>query len=530
VNNWICHFGFLMVAIAIMLLITFALFSRFAGASSDYINVIGYLVLPGVLLTGMLIVPGGMVLNYLYRRHGRRQGRETSLPRIDLNDRRTRVALSIFAVVSFFLVLPALAVSAYKGYTYTESTAFCANVCHAVMAPQATAHATSGHARVACAECHIGPGADWFVKSKLSGLRQVYAVWFDTYSRPIPPAIKHLRPARETCEHCHWPAKFFGPRYREYTHFSPDENNTARTVRMFLHVGGARDSAETIGGIHAHMVLAGQIEYIATDETLQEIPWVRYAPDDGPETVYRSDGLPAEAPRPDGLVRTVDCMDCHNRGAHHFKPPQVALDRALADGQIDPNLPHIKRHATRALTQSFSDRVTTEQSLRESLRTVYREEHPEVSRSRAAAIDDAADVLIAIYRRNFFPAMNENWSTYPENIGHLYSPGCFRCHDGRHVSSAGKAISPDCDACHTVLVPTPDDSRALRPGQFAHSMDLSLHRDLRCSQCHDGGRLLLCRDCHAEQMRRGEWTDGRFRWESTGTADDLPNDPDADAP
>jgi len=132
-----------LLLIAIMLLVTFTLFSLIIEAPTSYLNIIGFLVLPGILVAGMFIVPAGMAINYVWRVRGIKKGRMTSLPRIDLNDSRTRKAVLWFLAASIALALPALAVSSYEGYRYTESTAFCANVCHTVMEPQAVAHARS---------------------------------------------------------------------------------------------------------------------------------------------------------------------------------------------------------------------------------------------------------------------------------------------------------------------------------------------------------------------------------------------------
>ncbi len=92
----------------------------------------------------------------------------------------------------------------------------------------------TGHARVACVDCHIGPGASWFVQSKLSGLRQVLAVMSDDFSRPIPTPVENLRPARDTCEQCHWPEKFAGDRLVARQHFGYDREVTPYTNVLAL--------------------------------------------------------------------------------------------------------------------------------------------------------------------------------------------------------------------------------------------------------------------------------------------------------
>ncbi len=515
-NNPISAFGLFLVAFALLLMVTFALFSLMVQPSTPYFMVVGVLVLPGVFVLGLAIAPVGIIWTV---RRERRLGKGTPVPmRIDLNDARTRHAVGAFLAVTFFIVLPVLAVSGYEGYHYTETTGFCGKVCHSVMEPQATVHASSAHARVRCAECHIGGGASWFVRSKLSGTRQVFAVMFDSYSRPIPPAITELRPARETCEECHWPSRFFGWQYREVDHFVGDEHNTPRTVRMMLKTGGAAEEVGGEGGIHSHMMTSGTMSFVALDDRLQEIPWVRYARDDGRVTIYRSDGKPAGDPPPEGITRTMDCMDCHNRGAHHFRSPQRAVNVALAGGQLDQTLPYIKREAVAALVEPYPDVETALASIETRLLDFYQQRWVTVWAERPDAVREAIKQVQALYRANFFPAMKVNWRTYPENVGHMYAPGCFRCHDGLHVDDRGNAISADCTDCHVFL--TQIDGRAddFQVGQFEHPFDLVVHQNLRCSNCHSGGRHPRCDDCHSStdwQSNRGR---GQLRRAPTTTA------------
>jgi nitrate/TMAO reductase-like tetraheme cytochrome c subunit len=510
-NNPLSVLGLLCIGLSLTLLIAFTAFSAVSEEGNPYLDIIGYMVLPGVFVFGLVVVPIGAIWKRRWlRKHG--SDRVPRHVQIDLNDRPTRGAILIFLTATFFIVLPGLAVSGYEGYIYSESTEFCAKVCHTVMEPQGTAHADSAHARVSCAACHIGEGAGWFVKSKLSGTRQVLAVWRDSFHRPIPPAITELRPARETCEECHWPARFFGSQLRKVVHYAPDEQNTRRVVRMLLKTGGANEALGRVEGIHMHMLVSGRIEFVATDEHLQEIPWVRFEREDGTATVYRSDGQPHDAPPPAGTRRTIDCMDCHNRGAHHFLPPQRAVDQQLEAGRIDADLPWIKREAVAALVAGYGDDAAASDGIATALRSFYREQHPDVAQASADAIENAIASVQDVYRRSFFPAMKVTWETYPENIGHMISPGCFRCHDGLHVDPAGRPINSDCTVCHTFLNAVPGTPGQFREGRFEHSMSLQRHAELRCSQCHDGGRLQLCRDCHADLRGLDRWDDtGRLR-------------------
>ncbi|MFH0982759.1 MAG: NapC/NirT family cytochrome c, partial [Planctomycetota bacterium] len=501
-NNLLTVTGIFLAITGVLGLLTFGLFTLVTPVTNPYVDIVGYLVVPGILVVGLVLMPLGILFKS-WRLH-RRDPRERLtflFPHIDLADPSQRKAAKL-VVGGTFLLLPVVGVSSYHGYHYTDSAGFCAESCHAVMEPQATAYEHSAHARVRCAECHIGTGASWFVKSKLSGTRQVIATWRNTYPRPIPPAITELRPARETCEQCHWPKKFFGAQLAERVRFATDEKNTRREINMLLKTGGGDEATGRAEGIHMHMALSGRIEYIATDEKLQDIPWVRMIERDGTELIYRSDGKPSSDPRPAGQVRNLDCMDCHNRPAHKFLSPSEAVDLFLEVGQIDTTLPFIKREAVAALARPYRDVKNAETQMGAALSDFYGEHYPEIWKTRRASINLAIDKVREIYRRNFFPTMKVDWQTYPDNIGHKTSPGCFRCHEGRHVNQRGELISHACDICHTFLNPVAEEGKAeyIQRGEFIHSLKLDgPHATVRCDRCHTGGAAPepTCAGCHA---------------------------------
>jgi hypothetical protein len=270
-------------------------------------------------------------------------------------------------------------------------------------------------------------------------------------------------------------------------------------------------------GIHAHMAFAGRVEYVAVDEELQEIPWVKATDRDGKSTIYRSDGRAASAPPPAGQARSFDCMDCHNRSAHKFMSPQSAVNEALATGRIDTTLPFIKRQSVAALT---AGQATKDDALRDIGRHItdyYKEHHPQVWSARKASVDQAVEVVRNLYASNIFPAMRENWHTYPDNVGHLHSVGCFRCHTEDHVNAAGQSLSYNCNACHTFLndVTTAEGHTARIEGDFVHPIELNaLHGGVSCHQCHTGGPMPLehtCTGCHADQLAFLEGTTPAFQ-------------------
>lgn len=528
-NNLVTMVGMFLAAAAIILLAMFALYSIVTPTANPYVDVAGYLVVPGILVLGLIIIPLGILFKS-WRLHRRDPEQRLSFrfPRVDLNDPTQRRAAKLVAA-SGLVLMPVIAVSGYHGYHYTDSAGFCAKVCHTVMRPQATTYERSAHARVACAECHIGAGASWFVKSKLSGTRQVFATLQDSFPRPLPSAITELRPARETCEQCHWPKKFFGAQLKQIIYFAADETNTRREIDMLLKTGGGDETLGRAEGIHAHMALAGRIEYLATDEKLQDIPWVRFTNKAGDVLIYRSDGRPSSDPMPKGQLRQLDCMDCHNRPAHKFLSPMDAVDLFLDVGKIDTTLPCIKREAVKVLARAYPDTDTAMERIGAALSEFYQTTYPDVWRARLASVNQAIDGVREIYRQSMFPEMKVDWRTYPDNIGHKISPGCFRCHEGRHVNQYGEKISHACDICHSFLNPVEQEGgrRFVERGDFVHAIKLEgVHATLRCDKCHTGGTPLLttCDGCHTTQtaFRAGTLEDfQRFHISADSMADSV---------
>jgi formate-dependent nitrite reductase cytochrome c552 subunit len=343
-----------------------------------------------------------------------------------------------------------LGTASYKGVKYMDSTQFCGATCHTVMAPEYSAYANSPHSRIACVECHIGPGAPWFVRSKLSGVRQVFAVALATYSRPVPSPVKHLRPARETCEECHWPQKFHGDKFLVRSKYGDDQVSTPAVSVMVLKVGGSNASGQS--GIHGrHLDPRVRIRYTAVDAKRQVIPKVTVIEEGGKSVDYVSSELPS-APEDlaAGETREMDCLDCHNRPSHAFELPERAVDQAIAEGVLSRELPFAKKKAVELL-RGDPPRGNGAQRIAEVFSEYYRKEHPETYKRHRQQVEAGARHVAAIYSRNVFPEMKVSWGTYPNNIGHEDFLGCFRCHDDSHKAPDGRTITQDCFACHTLL-------------------------------------------------------------------------------
>lgn len=469
------------------------------GRANPYIGIFIYMIYPGVLLLGIFLVPIGSLLERWRRVKG---GALPPYPRIDLNDPKMRT-LFLFIVVSGIFLMGLISTVSYQAYHFTESVAFCGELCHSVMEPEYTAYQESPHARVTCAECHVGSGAGWYVRSKLAGAYQIYSVLFKKYPRPIPTPVHSLRPAQETCEQCHWPEKFFGAQLKVITRFGHDEKNSVRQIRSLLRTGGGSPTTGITSGIHWHMNIANEIFYGATDPKRQKIPWVRIKDSQGRVTEYfdQTAGLSPEE-RTKLEIRRMDCMDCHNRPSHIFRDPDSAVDTALLTGLIDSGLPYIKREAVRVLSQVYSDKEKAREGIATSLDSFYVTQYPKLYAAKREAIKKAIAEVQRIYQTNIFPEMIVDWRTHPDNIGHTLYPGCFRCHEGNHVSRDGKVIRKDCQLCHTIIgqettVPRPTEVAAAET--FNHPSPLrGKHVQLSCNECHWRGRGLVaeCATCH----------------------------------
>jgi hypothetical protein len=480
IRNWMGIAGAALATGSLFAVLCLIAFDFLKGFRRPYMGLLTYLIIPGFIWIGLLLMGLGL---WQDRHRRKRPAGPPSLLRIDLNNPRHRRNLSLAIGAGFIFVL-ATAFGSFRGYQVTESVRFCGALCHTVMKPEYTTYQNSPHARVRCTACHIGPGASWFVRSKISGLYQVYAVLTNSYPRPIPVPVENLRPARETCEECHWPEKFYGAVERAYTHFLPAKENPAWKILLLVKVGGANPTHGPVGGIHWHMVVDNRIEYVPADESRQSISWVRLTNrKTGRVTVYESKDNPLPTNQKNRAVRVLDCIDCHNRPTHIFYSPDQALDIALWLNRIDPSIPSIKVNAARTLVESAASSSQTQglQQIAEKLGKEY------AGYKDRQKIERAISETQNIFRNNFFPDVKTTWKARPDNIGHRIWPGCFRCHDGRHVSERGDSITHDCDACHTIL------AQGQEPEQTAVNLN-GLKFD------HPGGEIpegILCNDCHS---------------------------------
>jgi len=504
-------FGLLIVLLSAILIFAILLIELLGKTPHPYLGMFVFLVLPGIAAGGVFLFLIGMRWEAGRRRKNANLA-DLPYPKVDLNEPKQR-KLFVYTVVGGAFVVTLLSWAGYEGYEYTESVSFCGQTCHTPMAPEYTAYLDSAHARVRCVECHVGEGATHYVRSKLQGAHQLIAVITGEYSRPIATPIKNLRPARETCEKCHWPEKFFGAKLLQLPHYRYDDKNTPEQVTLVLKTGGGSKTHGESGGVHWHMMIENSVSFAATDAKLQDIPWVSSKHKDGSETTYVSRRAKLSKAQLDALPRhRMDCMDCHNRPAHGFPSPDGGIDQALFKGQISQTLPRIKRLLVEAMMEDYPDSATAHRAISDRLREHYQSNFPEVLKERKADIEQAIQVATRIYDRAVFPEMHVNWQTYPTNIGHRNWPGCFRCHDGQHVTADGVVLGNDCaGTCHTqpkrsaptaLGVVDPNANADWHPWQLpSKSLDIPAHQALLCSNCHRAGRgpISGCDGCHKNQ-------------------------------
>ncbi|MBI2618601.1 MAG: NapC/NirT family cytochrome c [Ignavibacteriales bacterium] len=486
--NLITLAGATIASVSFGLIVFLMVLELFAEEQKPYMGIIAFLILPGILLFGIALIIAGILREHRRERKGKPHG--LHLPHIDLNNPRHRTAFFYFSVGGI-LLLTFTAFGSFKAYEYTDSDAFCGEMCHKVMEPEYTAYQFSPHARVGCVKCHIGPGAGWFVRSKLSGAYQVYATVLDKYPRPIPTPIENLRPAQETCEQCHWPKHFFSEKQRRITNYIGDEINTKWTMNLLMKIGGGNIEAGPTSGIHWHMNINNEVTYIALDTARSVIPWVRVRSRDGVEQVYRSTEFDvSEEELQKGQKRRMDCVDCHNRPTHIYHPPARSINHVMELGWIDRTLPFIKSVGVQALEHSYASKQGALDSIRATVEEFYRSNYPDLYGKRKQDIDRVVTELQTIYRRNYFPEMKHDWRQYPDHIGHMYSAGCFRCHDGKHISDDGQLLSRDCNsACHTILSQQFEKEPlrlSLAGIDYRHPVDIGdAWKEMNCSDCHN---------------------------------------------
>jgi nitrate/TMAO reductase-like tetraheme cytochrome c subunit len=466
--NWITLLGSIVTTTSAAAMLTIGIAMLLSVDTDQYKAALALLVFPSLFVLGLVVVALGYFVQRL-----RLRSKGSSVPdplgdavRSALSDDRVRRQI-VFVAVATVANVAIVAVAATAATSYMNTPAFCGTLCHSVMQPEYDTYRESPHSRVDCVTCHIGPGASWAVKAKVDGLRQVLGVLTGNYSRPIPSPVAELRPARDTCEQCHWPAKFHGNSVAFRSHYANDEDNTQSTTALLLKIGGRDDRTGQFHGIHWHVSPDTEIRYEPLDERREKI---------GKVQVYSkgelvSEYLPAQpATGPSQEPRIMDCIDCHNRPTHVYDlNPSLAVDRLFDSGDLDKAVPFLHEVATAALTRAADakiDRASADAWFMDQMAALYREGHPDKSVSDEALASAAASVA-KLYRLNVYPDMGLTFGAHFNHLGHRGEDkdrrGCFRCHDDEHATGDGKKISQDCELCHGFLAMDEDPSGMAEP-------------------------------------------------------------------
>jgi hypothetical protein len=487
--NTLSFVGTLVAGLSLLLIFFMFIISSFMDNASSYLGLILFLALPSLLVIGLLLIPIGMWIRLRQTKKDPSKARGSWFV-LDLNIKQHRNATGIF-VVGTVIFLFLTGIGSYELYHYSESVEFCGTICHEVMKPEYVAYQNSPHASVACSQCHIGPGAEWFVKAKITGLYQVYAVLTNNFPRPIPTPIENLRPARETCEQCHWPQKFYSNSLRTEKHYLTDKANTPWEIQLRMKTGPTHSSQGLKEGIHWHINPNTQIEYITTDAKREVIPWVRYINKlTGDTLIFNDQNEPLGEGATDTLsMRTMDCMDCHNRPSHNYHTPSKFIDDAMSAGEIPVDLPEIKKISMEILAKPYGTTDSAMKSIETQIWDFYMINYPDVFSKNQEKVKKAIAGIQESFNLNVFPEMNAGWDGYPSHIGHREFNGCFRCHNGQHQTSSGEVISKDCNLCHSIMMQGNADTMQVAPFngslEFLHPVDIEdAWKETNCSECH----------------------------------------------
>lgn len=483
--NSVSYVGTFIAAVSLFIILFLFFFSHLFGVESSYSGLITFIIMPVFLVIGLLLIPIGM-FRMSKKLKDPDYAASRKLPVINFNEKATWNAFMIFLPVTI-IILILTSIGTYQAFHLTESVEFCGKLCHKVMEPEYTAYQHSSHAKIACVKCHVGEGAGWYVRSKLSGLYQVYSVLAKAYSTPIKTPIHNLRPARETCEECHWPQKFYPQSLVVEKHFLADEFNTEWDIYLQMKTGPLNSGKGLEEGIHWHINPDVVIEY-KSDYTRENISWVSYFNNKtGKKIIYYDKNK--QKGKNDEEKRVMDCMDCHNRPSHNYKSPMKFINELMAAGEISTELPDIKIVSMEILNTDFPSKDSAFSYINNYINEYYSLMYEDIYKEKKLLINKAIKSIQTGYSRNIFPYMKVKWEKYPNHIGHVEFNGCFRCHDNQHVSDEGRIISNDCNLCHKIVAQgTKDNFKTafvLEELEFEHPNDEK-----------QGWKKKLCYECH----------------------------------
>lgn len=431
--------------------------------------------------------------------------------------KRTLMLGGATTIIVTGLALALLGAGGIVAWEYSNSNAFCTNNCHAVHPEEPRAYAVYSHARVQCVECHMGRLPTLQLMTLKAAHYHELLGMITGYQRPL--AATTLRPARDSCEGCHWPAVNHDDKVRTKVHYEPNAKNTEVRTKLIMHTGGGEAREKATRGIHWHV--DQNVEYVTDDVQKRTIPWVRITGKDGKQTTYfDASSKVGRAEMNEKPKRRMDCTDCHNAAGHPFKNPADRVDEAMAEGRIDAGMPSIKARAVAIIDKASALHGPMEEQI-PTFKKIIADAAPkgEQKPEQKAAEAQFATAMLEILELSEFEAKDLSWKSFPNHVGHKDFPGCFRCHDGKHFNEKGEAIRLQCTLCHDIPQVWIDGSKKT----VASTVDPSLtppdshnepnwmhdHRtklDSTCTLCHgpikwgtDGGNFCANPACHGRQ-------------------------------
>ncbi|MBD3381713.1 MAG: hypothetical protein GF404_05890 [candidate division Zixibacteria bacterium] len=480
--NWPGRIGVVLTTSSFITFIILEM-ARLSGMLNNaYVGLVTYMVFPALFIIGLILIPIGL---RIYKQRTGKTTKQLLNERFDEEEVKGRFGGSkVFLTIGILTVINVvfMGVLSSRMLHFMDSAYFCGTACHTVMNPEWVTYQQSPHARVNCVECHVGEGVDALIDSKLNGLYQILSVTFNLYEKPIPTPVHQLRPARETCEKCHWPEKFYGQRIKTIVRHDNDSLSTPAYTTLALKVDVGTEAASR--GIHWHIAEENEIRYTSVDDQREEMIEVQVRQPDGSFRTYRNTRLEKQE-LAEVEPRVMDCVDCHNRATHIYQRLEDAIDQMIVADELSRQLPFVKEMAMEALTVTYQDTSRALSGIADFAHNFYNRNHPQTARNKTALIDRAVIALKDSYRRNIHPYMNISWGAYPSFIGHHGEGGCFRCHNDYMLDSAGESIAYDCTMCHSMLA-YEDEERFinLQPADTAHmeyQLRAFLKREFRSS-------------------------------------------------
>jgi len=417
----------------------------------------------------------------------------------------TMVVGTVATITAAVIGVALLGAAGIAGWEYSNSNAFCAAMCHDVHPEEIAAHKQGAHARVNCVECHMGRNSTLHLMAlKPTHAKELWGMIVG-YERPITSGT--LRPSREACESCHYPAVEHHDSVAVKVQYGTDPQSSESRTKIVLHTGMDAVRSGYTKGIHWH--IQNEVRFVSPDPQRRDIPWVEVVKADGTKVTYTDAETKLTAEQIAALpARAMACYDCHNEVGHPFTNPATTVDEAIRTGKIDRKLPDTKARAV-ALIDKLPE-ITGETKAREAKVDALLAEAS--GKAATAAEFKPAEqkfntamreiLLAASFREKGF-----SWKSFPNHTGHADTAGCFRCHDGKHFNDKGEVIRLQCTLCHALPEVTRENAKgsvaSLLPEKAGEKQPES-HQRANFMRTHADDVAPECEACHGTPLKRGK--------------------------